>query len=106
MHPATPIYYAQLITPRAGHPTARVLICTHIRTQPDGRLRLKTPHTKWGLAAPKQHTTTDPTDAQRLLTRRVGEEIDRHVTAIRDLKSALRRHNATCQIAFAATPPK
>lgn len=102
MKPDSTVYYAQLLKPRAGHPTARVLICTITRALPNGTYRLKHPSTKWGLVAHPAHLAHTPADAQRKLTTRIGREIESHVTAIRNLKSALHRHNATATIAFPA----
>lgn len=99
-HPYTRIYYAQLIQPREGHPTARVLECSYLRTQPNNQLRLRHPSTKWGIAANPRHCTPDATLAAAILKRRVGEQIESHVRAIRDLKSSLKRFNATALITY------
>lgn len=96
----TTVYYAQILEPRAGQPTARVLACSLLRTAPNGKIRLKHASTKFGILADPSHTATTPNEAQRLLNTRIGERIEHHVTQIRNLKAALTRHNATPTIVF------
>lgn len=75
--PYTTLWYAQLSLTRHAHPACRVIETQYLRTTPKGQYRLRHPSTKFGLLAWPSHCAATPKHAERILLRRIDDEISK-----------------------------
>lgn len=101
MKRGTPIYYAQVKTPRGLPPIARVLVgvYAHPGRRPKTH-RILFPHTRFGLDVNEHWMTDDIHHAAALLQKRVNEEIAHHRYQIELLELARHEQLNTLVIAW------